>query len=53
MRPHTPEQSAALQVLYHCADRASANGRTILFRVIRHLTGQPVSLIARLWAATR
>jgi hypothetical protein len=48
-----PETSAACQVLYAAADKATKQGRVSLFSAIRFLTGQPLTIIIRNWASTR
>ena len=48
-----PETSAALQMLYHGADSATAQGRTLAFRAIARLSGQSVTAIEKTWKATR
>lgn len=51
-RPTNPETAAACQLLYALADTTSAPSRQRLFQAIHHLTGRPLTAIARTWAHT-
>lgn len=48
-----PETSAALLILYHCADLTTDTARETVLRAIAHLTGHPFAHILRTWQMTR